>query len=489
MNIEIKNFGPIDYLKIDLDKDLHLIYGKNAVGKSYAIYTIYCLLKNIKEIDVFSNRRYIGSNIEEKIKTLMNGVKTNESKSNVRTLNITQIFTKLIKEAFRDLFLREFQNSLLNTFSSLDNLKNRFNNQEFQITINLHKNGKCKKIIFFKKKDGNLDVEIQLDLTKIELVEKSTKTTKYSIYIDGKMFVGKPSEIERNNILEGLLDNYIFGIFSELNTVMREIYFLPASRSGLYQGLNSFSAIIAELTKSRFLITNKKIELPSLSEPVADYYIDLSTVDKKHFNKEFSSLVGILEKKILKGKVEFDDETKNITYEPDGLELKLNLSEASSMVAEMSPLVLYLKHIINHKFKGNLEPRYPRNYYPLYWRQRKVREEDDILFIEEPEAHLHPEIQVELMKVFADMSKHKMKIFITSHSNYMFNELNNLILENKIDKERIAVYHLIHGENGTIQNPEMTVTEDGIYDENFQETSEKLYEERMRILEEAENAN
>ena len=48
MEIEIKNFGPIDSLKFDLSKDFHLIYGQNAIGKSYATYCIYCLIKNIK---------------------------------------------------------------------------------------------------------------------------------------------------------------------------------------------------------------------------------------------------------------------------------------------------------------------------------------------------------------------------------------------------------------------------------------------------------
>lgn len=42
MEIEIKNFGPIDSLKFNLNKDLHLIYGQNAIGKSYATYCLYC---------------------------------------------------------------------------------------------------------------------------------------------------------------------------------------------------------------------------------------------------------------------------------------------------------------------------------------------------------------------------------------------------------------------------------------------------------------
>jgi predicted ATP-dependent endonuclease of OLD family len=482
MNIEIKNFGPIEYLKIDLEKDLHLIYGKNAIGKSYAIYCVYCLLKNIKNKD--SNRRHgyfinQGEN-DSFLQFLTGNSKLSESnvkpksKDVIKTRDITSEFKDWVKNIFRDFFLNDFQNSLLNTFSSLENLKNRFNQKDFEIIINLPNHNNCKKIII-SVCEGNLEVDLDLNVKNLELVEKTTKTTKYSVYLDGKKFDGKPTERERGYVIESFLNYYVQGIFQQLSKGMREIYFLPASRSGLYQGLNSFAPIIAELTQSRFFISNKKIELPTLSEPVSDYYIDLSTIDKKHFNKEFSQLVSMLESKILKGKVEFDDESKNITYEPTGLDIKLNLSEASSMVAEMSPLVLYLKHIINHKFQSQ------SGRYFQYWGWNGKG--NDIFFIEEPEAHLHPDIQVDLMKVFAEFVKYNLKIFITSHSNYMFNELNNLILDNKIDRNKIAVYHLIQNENGTVQNPDMTVNEDGIYDENFQETSEKLYEERMRILE------
>ena len=203
------------------------------------------------------------------------------------------------------------------------------------------------------------------------------------------------------------------------------------------------------------------------------------SINKKSFNKEYKAFADSIEETILKGYVDFNEDTKKMTYKPKGLNIELNLSEASSMVAELSPLVLYLRHIINHKFTNR-----STGWIDIF--RDKNKKGDDILFIEEPEAHLHSEIQAELMNVFADLSKHNLKIFITSHSNYMFNELNNLILDKKIDKNKIAVYHLIQTENGTIQNPEMVVNEDGIYDENFQETSEKLYEERLRILEEAQ---
>lgn len=45
---------------------------------------------------------------------------------------------------------------------------------------------------------------------------------------------------------------------------------------------------------------------------------------------------------------------------------------------------------------------------------------------------------------------------------------------------------MVKSTSGVTQNADMRVSEDGIDDENFQETSEKLFEERMRIIEEAE---
>lgn len=481
MNIEIKNFGPIEYLKIDLEKDLHLIYGKNAIGKSYAIYCVYCLLKSLRNKDSINYYRRYRFDFADKefydaFSHILNSKDSKERKSKLK--DITKIFLSIITKDFKNRILNEFQTSLLTTFSSLENLKNRYTKKDFEIVINLPNSTNCKRIKIFKDKSNNLDVDFEFQFKDLEFVEKPTKTTKYSIYVDGKKLLGKPTEEERIQAFREHTISFLGRIYFELANNLREIYFLPASRSGLYQGLSSFAPIIAELTQSRVFIS-KKIELPTLPEPVSDYYIDLSTVNKKHFNKEFEGLVKILETEILKGKVDFDEETRNIVYEPKGLKLKLNLSEASSMVSELSPFVLYLRHIINHKFVQR-EDLY---YYPYTRKQRGMY---DIIFIEEPEAHLHPEVQVELMKVFAQLIKSNLKIFITSHSNYMFHELNNIILDKKIDTKEISVYHLIQTEKGSTQNEDMNITVEGIDDENFQETSEKLYEERMRILEESE---
>ncbi|MFK7946083.1 MAG: hypothetical protein AB8G11_00720, partial [Saprospiraceae bacterium] len=98
--------------------------------------------------------------------------------------------------------------------------------------------------------------------------------------------------------------------------------------------------------------------------------------------------------------------------------------------------------------------------------------------------HLHPEAQVELMKIFADMVQNSnIKLILTSHSDYMFAELSNLILGKKIDYQRIAAYHLVMEEGGSVDAKDMEVNEEGILDYNFVDVSEKLYNERMELFE------
>ncbi|MEE1898953.1 AAA family ATPase [Flavobacterium rakeshii] len=473
MEIEIRNFGPINQIKFDLKKDLHLIYGKNGIGKSYATYCIYCLLKNInnKRIVRKYRRHYSENSFEKVIKSKL------KFKSNKR-VDITSDFERKIEIELKDVLLDGLKNSFKNTFYSLIDLKNKYNNENYEIIVHITEE---EKIIFLSNDQGDLDLKVSLGNNKIYLVEKNTKTTKYSLYINGKMIYGKPNEDEFLNEFHYWFLEFVNEKLRDLDSDIRDIYYLPASRSGLYQALSAFTPILAELTQNRFFIKNKSIELPSLTEPLSDYFIDLSTLDKKKVNEEYIEIIKMLEDDILKGNVDYDEDTKKIMYKPKGLDLVLNLSQVSSMVAELSPLVLYFKHILNNKFFSSKDPYY---FDPFYERRRRIDKGYDIIFIEEPEAHLHPEVQVKLIELFSRLSSLKLKIFITSHSNYMFNKINNILLKKDIVADKVIVYHLINGENGSVSNDDMKVSQEGINDENFQDITEQLYYERLKSLEE-----
>ncbi|TAE69193.1 MAG: hypothetical protein EAZ85_13285 [Bacteroidetes bacterium] len=486
MEVEIKNFGPIDSLKFDLNKDLHLIYGKNAIGKSYATYCLYCLIKNIKNKgigrnilhDYFHFQNPVKNDFEKMITSKIKNIKINEP------INFTDDFFNIINNKLKEIILNGLENSLENTFSSLKNLKNRYSTKNYEIIIHISEN---EKLVIFSNDEGKLDLKYIGNIEKVQIIQKNTKLTKYSLYINEQKKFGSRTESD-------FCSKFIFNmtiklneIFRKLNFNIRDIYYLPASRSGLYQALNAFTPIIAELTQNRFFMQNKSIELPSLSEPLADYFIDLSTIDKNNINKEFEDIIKLIQNNILKGNIEYNEKTKKILYKPKGIELELNLSESSSMVAELSPLVLYLRHILNNKYSSKKKPDFFHYFESTNDDKKKQNKNYDILFIEEPEAHLHPEMQVELLDVFAKLSALNLKIFITSHSNYMFNKLNNLLIKKEIDKDKVMVYHLIRTESGTSIDNEMVVTQDGVNDYNFQDVSEKLYMERLNYLEENDN--
>ncbi|TAG87955.1 MAG: ATP-binding protein, partial [Oscillatoriales cyanobacterium] len=54
----------------------------------------------------------------------------------------------------------------------------------------------------------------------------------------------------------------------------------------------------------------------------------------------------------------------------------------------------------------------------------------DLLMIDEPELNLHPENQRRVARLFARLVNLGIKVFITTHSDYIIKELNTLIMLN-----------------------------------------------------------
>jgi predicted ATPase len=242
----------------------------------------------------------------------------------------------------------------------------------------------------------------------------------------------------------------------------KQIYFVPQGRAGLYTNLSSLAPIIAELSANRlFLQKNKSFELPTLSQPVSDYFIQLSTVKTSHTNPKYQPIIQKFEQKILKGEIRYDEQTRKMQYLPEGLGISLDVQQSASMVAELSSLLVFFKHVLKDT-------------------------EENIIFIEEPEAHLHPATQIALMEILDEFAKAGVKIFLTSHSNYMFNKLGNMLLAGTTNPETVGVYHLVMTPTGSVQNMNMQASKEGIEDDNFTNVAEQLYNERLKIYEQNE---
>lgn len=189
--------------------------------------------------------------------------------------------------------------------------------------------------------------------------------------------------------------------------------------------------------------------------------------------KEYIELAQLLEHKILNGQVDFSqpdlqyaqgqsgiDPAREVLFQP-AQGTKLEISIASSMVKELSPLVLYLRYLARP---------------------------NELLIIDEPEMNLHPEAQAKVIEFLAMLANAGLNILITTHSPYVLDHLANLMKATEhtdtetirkefylqrtaafIPKERLAVYLV---EDGQTKN---AVDEDGaIQWSTFGEVSDRI---------------
>jgi len=495
MKIEIKNLGPIANFDFDLSKDYNIIFGQNNIGKSYAITAIYLILKNLTrlrlnpiELDYYylrrnyrsfdyemmsaSGSRVILSQIDQIEEKLIDKIKSFEGEE----LDITTDVEKMFKTILNQILVQELEKSFKNSFSSIENLSNKYCDERFSI-----------KLIFqdfefsLTSKDNELLIEALKINTNIYLRKIHTNRRvniskeKITVYFNIKAKDDRNRNLSLIDVLFGKLYN---DVRKEITEVANKIYFLPASRSGLYQALSTFSAVIAELSKSRSFLSTK-IELPNISEPVSDYFLYLANISNRK-TKDYNEIIKQIEREVLKGEVLFNKETKKIVFSPSDIKVELDLSFTSSMISEIAPIVAYLKYIVKNEVDSPFEINEYRGKKPF-----------NVLFIEEPEAHLHPTIQVKLTELFCKLTKNNIKIIITSHSNYMFNKLSNLILDGAIDYQNVGSYLMKMTPNGSVVDKlAMKPDSEGIIDENFADVAENLYEERIKIYKKLnQNAN
>jgi hypothetical protein len=121
--------------------------------------------------------------------------------------------------------------------------------------------------------------------------------------------------------------------------------------------------------------------------------------------------------------------TKNdeLYYVPKGKRIKLTMDESSSAVRSLLDIGFYLRH---GAARG------------------------DLLMVDEPELNLHPENQRRVARLFARLVNLGIKVFITTHSDYIIKELNTLIMLNQGGERLRALAERESYRDSEILNPE-----------------------------------
>ncbi len=183
---------------------------------------------------------------------------------------------------------------------------------------------------------------------------------------------------------------------------------LPAARSGVLQSHQIVASSLLERLDRRAL--RHAPDLPTLPSATIDFMRWLTAYDEgKTRCQEIRGLADELERDPLDGQIlarrPVPAGYPKFVYRPRGTTGDIRLSRASSMVTELTPVVLVLR--------GGLEP-------------------GDTLIIDEIEAHLHPAAQTQMATLLARLVRAGVRVVVTTHSDWLLKELGNLMRESKL---------------------------------------------------------
>ena len=194
------------------------------------------------------------------------------------------------------------------------------------------------------------------------------------------------------------------------STIDRDIYYLPADRTGI---MHAHQALVSTLIQrsARAGGIHRSDAIPALSGVLADFLEQLIRIGQKRTNFGKSRKMGgksvalakRMEQEMLTGGVQINRSESGypyFNYQPKGWKNNISLMRSSSMVSELAPVVLYLRHLV---LPG------------------------DILIIEEPESHLHPAMQAAFARQIALLVQAGIRVILTTHSEWLLDQFANLV--------------------------------------------------------------
>lgn len=200
------------------------------------------------------------------------------------------------------------------------------------------------------------------------------------------------------------------------------IYFFPAERTAINllakEVFRHKAATMDEISQQ--LLAEDDLEtviksvhknhlIPRYPLAISDYLSfinDLAYLTQNESNfTEFATEI----EQLLQGKIWVSD-YGDIKFTPQNSQQILELHISSSLVKSLSGLVLYFKHIA---------------------------QSGDIIMIDEPELNLHPDSQRVVTRILAKAVNKGFKVILSTHSDYIIKEFNNLIMLNQASETEI----------------------------------------------------
>ena len=259
-----------------------------------------------------------------------------------------------------------------------------------------------------------------------------------------------------NSVLLIILTMIVNSIFKDI--CLKNSYYLIAERSDLVTDNKALTRRIQDksyFSKNQIDILSKLYSIDSIHK--GEFY-ELGC----EFDREFSGYLVDIKDNGISNDILFIDEDCNE---------EVSSKMLSTSIHEMALLSIYLKYVVK---------------------------KDDLLIIEEPEAHLHPKNQRILVKYLVRAVNNGLKVMLTTHSDYIIEQFNNFVRLNSVDEnlldefnytqadilshEDVSIYTFKKDSKKQFIAEKIDINETGFDEESFTPISEELYDESDRII-------
>ena len=313
-------------------------------------------------------------------------------------------------------------------------------------------------------------------ITSKKQLHEELLAAEFKIHADGVFdFLTKENTLEYSleNLGEDLeytdTVNYIVIKGLLFNSILEDIE--PSDRGGL----STFIDEIEKGLKQKKIDTNSPSNRGKYRQPMAISRF-LFDMKMKFENSSRASKYGYLadeiETEIMHGHLSIS-KSEEIIYRREGMKEDLPLSLSSSGVKTICSIILFLKNTVM---------------------------DCNMLIIDEPEINLHPKYQVMIARILAKIVNAGIRLIISTHSDYIIRELNNMIMLSSIKDEKtvkklgytkdlvltkddVAPYYFEFQEGNNVIGKEEDVTKTGFSISEIDkvinsqvETSQNIYE-------------
>lgn len=392
MKFHIEKLGKIDKAEIDV-KDLTVICGPNSSNKTWIAYSIFHNLyyKHEEHPSIFARM-----DIEDMISGKHPVYQLDAAHPKFRTL-FDRVFNTYLR--FSNVELAETFNTYREVFSETSietDDDNKFGQTIYESILTSAFDGELENTwedVYIKSSENSPIYELNFtdeeDGSDLELINDAI-CELICLFIWSYAPITRPfvitSERVGSLVFQKDIDGATIKITDDLNSLLEK---------------NRDNKEIRKIVRRLHLSTlgsraNLSVPVRKNLEAVRNAATELK---KTSFIKDEHPYISDALQRIVKGR--FEIENNILIFKSEEGKYELPITVASSSIKSLFIIDLYIN---------------------------SLAKENDLLIIDEPELNLHPDNQRLMAQVIARMVNAGIKVIITTHSDYLIRELNNLIM-------------------------------------------------------------